>query len=478
MKNARRILGIVALAALVFGGARLAGWIAQRRAVVTVQRQLIQDVAQLDGHAYYDFQLLDANTPGERLVDSDDPDIDRHPLAGLCGEDWFHDIVYVTFAQVDGVPEDRRVTVRGEIGDAQILPLLQLPRLQWLAVSGTAISDAAVAQIARQSSLQRLWLSRTQIGDPALNSLLQCPTLTHLALEGTPTSDVGLTSLSQLPSLRFLSLGSPYVTADGLRRLGQTRTLEELHLDRLPVDAAVTKQLAQLTQLRVLSLRMTPLTDEAMAALHPLQLLQEVHLDGTLLGDAALATAAQWKQLKILSVAYTSITDVGLQELAACTQLQRLDVKQTSVSLAGLHKLFVQQQQRTWTDGLQCVFTTRASEAGQLISLDLSPVRLSDSDVGYLLPLTELQWLTMSNSRLTDAGIQTLLQADWKQLSLLRLDNADISDVSLERLAQLPALRTLHIANTHVSPAAVAKLTARKPGLRVYTEQFADKKLK
>ncbi len=468
----RRWLGLIALVVLVFLLARVGGWFAARRTVVELQRQVVQLVNELDGHYYYDYQLVQANSSAENLLDHDSPAIRKHPLAAVFGDDWFHDVFYVTFAQFDGVPEDRQIAIRSEIGDAQIAPLLQLPQLKWLALSGTAVTDQGVVQLATLPNLQRLWLGGTQITDRAIQSVGHCESLTHLAIEGTATSDAGLAQIAALPHLKFLSLGSPYISADGLSRLGQTSTLEELHVDRLPVGERALQAFENLLRLRVLSLRMTPVTDEGIGRLGKLTQLEQLYLDGTLISDAALNAAQAWKNLHTLSLAYTSITDAGLQKLEECRKLKSLDLTQCNCSLNGISELFKVRQTRSWEEALGLVFNTKLNSQGALTSLDLSPLRVSDADMHALLPLTELQWLIMPNSSLTDAGIETLLTVPWKQLTLLRIDNSNITDHGLELLGRLPALRTLHIANTKVSPAAIDRLSDSKVGLRVYLNQL------
>ncbi len=472
----RRWLGLLALVVIVFFLARVGGWFVARRSTVAIQRQVMQLVNELDGHYYYDYQLLQADSPEENLADRDNKTVRKHPLAAVFGDDWFHDVFYVTFAQFNGVPKDRQVAIRSDIGDEQIARLMQLTQLKWLALSGTAVTDQAFEQISALPYLQRLWLGRTQVTDRALQSLVNCETLTHLAIEGTAISDAGLARIAPLPRLKFLSLGSPYISADGLSRLKQTNTLEELHLDRLPVNERALQAIENITRLRVLSLRMTPVTDAGIERLGKLTQLEQLYLDGTLISDAALTGAAAWKHLQKLSLAYTSVTDVGLEKLAECKQLKSLDLTQCRCSLGGIQELFVQQQSRSWEQALGVVFETKLNSQGALTSLDLSPLRVSDADIQALLPLSELQWLMMPNNNLTDAGIEALLTVPWKQLTLLRLDNANLTDQGLEQLGRLPALRTLHIAGTKVSQAAVDRLMTSKVGLRVYADLLVPSK--
>ena len=469
-KRLLRFLRVSALVISVFVLARGFGWYANRRSTVNLQRKAIQHVLELGGHFYYDYQRIHPNSNDERLADLDSQAVSRHPLANLFGEDWFHDIFYITFAQNDRVPKRGHVAIKNKIGDEQLVPLLQLPALEWIALSGTGVSDEGVFQIATLPKLRKVWLSRTEVTDQAMMSLSRCETLTHLAIEATSTSDKGVAYVARLPNLQFLSLGSPYISSDGLSKLSKTISLQELYLDRLPIDERVLHSFEHLTQLRILSLKMTPVTDQGIQHLTGLQQIKQLYLDGTLITDAALDAASGWPGLETFSLAHTLVSDAGLQKLEGCTKLKSLNLTQTKCSLNGIEELFVRRQSRTWADALSAVFSTRLNPLGEVISLDLSPLRITDADMRLVLPMQQLEWLMMPNNRLTDVGVEALLSAKWKRLSLIRLDNSDISDKGLELLGGLPALKTLHISNTKISTNAIEKLAARRPGLRVYTE--------
>lgn len=468
----KKVGGFALLAGIVYLAAHTAGWYTKRQSIVELQRQVAAQVDELSGHYYYDFQLQHAGEPDETLLDPDDPDIKRHPLSQFLGPDWLHDIFYVTFAQYDGVPEDGRVTQRTEIGDGDLAEIIQLPGLRWLAVSGTAVSDRGVAALSRLP-LERLWLSQTPLTDRGLLSLGQCPSLTHLALEATATSDQGLAAIATLPQLRFLSLGSPYLTADGLQRLGQAQHLSELYLDRLPVDAGVLQALSGLQDMQTLSLRLTPTTDSGLSQLGSLNKLRKVHLDGTSISDEGLRVAGGWKELRELSLTRTAIGNAGLTMLSGCTQLETLRIAQTECTLAGVLELLTVQQARPLSRALQVAFETRRNNEQQLISLDLRDVRVSDSDIGLLAPLRQLQWLKMPNNTLSDTGAQTLVELKLSELSLLEIDGARITKQGLEQLAKIPSLRNLHLGRTAIPAEAIEQLKSHKPSLRVYTEQLA-----
>lgn len=465
----RRWLLLAALILLTFAVGRVAGWYLKRSQIVAHQQAVTSQVKALGGHYYYDFQLLDEQQG--LLADDDDQDCQPHWLARWLGQDWFHDVFYVSFAQFRGFNADGASPAeRSEIGDRELVPIALLPELRWLALSGTHVTDSGIEMLAAVPRLERLWLSQTPISDQALVSLSKCNTLMHLDIAGTYTSDRGLEFLLQLPQLRSLSLGSPLMTAQGLARLNQPVSLTELYLDQLPIDPRVIEALAELVSLETLSLRSTSVSDEGFDHLSRLTRLRQVRLDNTAVRDQALRTAASWKDLEELSLRATRITDAGLLELADCRKLQELNLNRTACSLTGILDLLVERQGRTLEEALDIVFDTKANSQGNLISLDLAGIRIVDRELEILSQLAELQWLKIPDNQLTDAGAVRLSRLGLNKLSLLEIGAQQVTSAGLAALASLPKLRNLNLRGANISQPELAELTATHPALRIDLE--------
>ncbi len=451
----------------VFLVARLLGTIAIRWSAAQRQAEAIQQVRALKGHCYYDFQIVDEGLATETLMDADDPDADPHWMSSLMGLDYCHDVVYVTFSQFDGVPDDGATTaIRADVTDQDLQLLTAFPKLRWLAASGTAITDDAVAQIADAFSLNRFWCGQTQITDESMRSLSAVDSLTHLAIEQTVVSDVGMTFVAQMQSLQSLSIGCPRVTASGLQLVGDLRELRELYVDQMPIGNAMGA-IAQLTNLKVLSARRTGLNDAQADMLRALENIRVLHLDDTLIGDQGLLAAEGWTELEQLTLTRTLITDEGLARLAPCVKLSRLDVSQTQCTLGGILHLLRDQIGQSLEQSLEIAFQTHF-EGEELVSLDFTGIHIRDGDMAVLAELPSLQWLNIPGSNLTNLGIQQLSQASLPDLRLLKINDADVDDAGLIYLAALPALRDLHVINTRITDAGIATLRERNRRLRVY----------
>ena len=466
-KSARQIVQMGLVICLVFVLGRLGGWIVNRRAVIDTRKPILAELDRLGAHYYYDYQLIDSEMP--KLADEGSPDIKKHWLVPLFGRDWFHDVFYVTFAKLDGHRTDGAAAMQqSKIDDRTLLELSELQGLRWLALTGTGISDSGMVTLSKQLALERLWVSQTQITDAGLKQLASMGSVTHLSIEVTPTSDHGLAFLVGLPKLRSLSLGSPLFTSAGLRQLQQARSIEHLYLDFLPVDDSVLAAIGELRQIRTLSLRQTAITDEGLDRLKGLQKIKELRLDGCRLSDAALLPASEWKELEILSLANTRIGDQGLRFLAGCNALQTIRVSESACTLTGVLDLLVGKLGRDLAKALTTAFNAKLDRGGNVTSVNLSSVRITDGDIELLSGLQQLQWLTMQNNELTDAGARRIAELGFSHLKMLKLDDARITDDGLASLSTLTNLRDLHIGKTRITPQALVAMQASKPFLRIY----------
>jgi uncharacterized membrane protein len=118
----------------------------------------------------------------------------------------------------------------GDTEMAAIRPLA--PQTVWLDVSGTCITDAGLATIARFPNLTRLHLNLTRVSDAGLKQLTGLQHLEYLNLYGTRVTDAGLEVLAGLAKLRTLYVWQTAVSESGLERL-------KSKLPRLEADAGL-----------------------------------------------------------------------------------------------------------------------------------------------------------------------------------------------------------------------------------------------
>ena len=120
--------------------------------------------------------------------------------------------------------------------DDQVRRLLrQAPKLVWLNLAYTDITDEALCELSCAPGLRVLTLIRTRVGDVGIQHLARLRNLENLYLSGTNVTDGGLRYLADLKSLRKLYLNDTAVTDAGLEWLGSLDKLEVLDLNNTRV---------------------------------------------------------------------------------------------------------------------------------------------------------------------------------------------------------------------------------------------------
>ncbi len=103
----------------------------------------------------------------------------------------------------------------------------------------------------------------------------------------------------------------------------------------------------------------------------------------------------------------------------------------------------------------------------QLVTLDLSATKVTDSSVGKLAGAENLKMIRLAETTVTDASIDTLLKL--KKLESINLYGTKVTDAGVLKLADLPGLKRLYLWQTAVTPDAIAKLKEKLPGCEIVT---------
>jgi tRNA A-37 threonylcarbamoyl transferase component Bud32/Leucine-rich repeat (LRR) protein len=151
----------------------------------------------------------------------------------------------------------------------------------------SGIDDAALAKLSELPQLESLFLTNTAISDAALARVAACKSLQELGLSGTKITPAGLSSLAPLPKLARLYVAKTTLGSEGLRQLGDLTGLTHLSLLGVQLSDDDLAPLKRLNQLEWLDVSGTPLTDAALTHLARLAKLREINVTGTAISDAA-----------------------------------------------------------------------------------------------------------------------------------------------------------------------------------------------
>lgn len=129
--------------------------------------------------------------------------------------------VVTPIAQGDNHLDVNLHTSGSAVTDASLAVLAKLPNIINLDLGGTSISDAGLVNLKGLKSLTRLHLEGTKVTDAGLVNVEGLRELTYLNLYNTGITDAGLARLTKLANLRSLYVWQTKVTDDGVAKLKQ-----------------------------------------------------------------------------------------------------------------------------------------------------------------------------------------------------------------------------------------------------------------
>jgi len=408
------------------------------------------------------------------------------------------------------------------INDAALLHLAKLPSLQYLLLWDKNFTDTGMAYLKNAPSLRILHFGHLpQLTDAALVHLSQIPELERLSLHWNRNiTDAGIVHLQKLRSLKMLDIGNSQVTNEGLAHLAKIKSLEYLALPAVrstakgfdhPITDKGLAHLAQLERLRYLNLGIVvqsgPITDEGLRHISRLQMLEELTIGGRSISNSGMEHIAKLTNLKKLDIcAFNKVTDEGLAKLTALKSLKELSIGDygAKITISGLSCLnaipslvelhlggIVQDYSGLNISGLtkleKLTFSLKGKPVGKTIVRD--PVRdedlaclanlkrlksfktgygtkgqISNAGMSYLAELTNMEWLILYGSNLTDDGLRYL--ANMKKLNMLFIDSGKFTDKGLHHLEDIKSLESITLAGeNYFSPAALKQFRKKLPNL-------------
>lgn len=223
------------------------------------------------------------------------------------------------------------------------------------------------------------------VSDDDIELLGEISTLEEVYIAGNPITDRGIKVLERLPRVRKLSLWSTRVSDDGLASVGKLRNLEVLDIKHSQFTNKGLVHLREMTRLRRLLLSMW-LNDE---------------------GIEHLAT--------IPRLSFKSLKTLGLTDATVSLIHERIDVKELRI-------------ERPYGD--------RWAE--------------------FLVDHPTLESLYVVHAEMSDTQLRELMLSN--RLQYLSISNTPVSDEGLIAAKQLTNMKSLHLAVTKVTPAGIFKI--------------------
>jgi Leucine-rich repeat (LRR) protein len=302
-----------------------------------------------------------------------------------------------------------------------------------LNLSGTRITDDALAQVKRLPDLKSLDLSFTDVTDKGISHISEMPQLTQLVLNDTMITEAALPLLEKLVNLKTLDLSRNRVNQASVARLRKKLSASILYTPDPLLDALSRyrgdwdKALGAVKGHQSggeVTFFNSPILDSALKVLgryHSIELsyCQNITNDG-------LKYLLRNKRLKNLVLQYDGqVSDQGLENLSGLSSLQSLTISTIVTTNRGLAAI-------SQMKGL-----TR-------LILDGTELKFDDGGVAYLTRLKRLEHLTINHSNITDVSLKTISRI--RSLRSIELTNdGKVSGAGYASLSELPLLRELSI---------------------------------
>lgn len=186
------------------------------------------------------------------------------------------------------------------------------------------------------------------------------------------------------------------MTPEAIKALAEFTDLEYLSLWGTTVGDDDIRRLASLANLQAIDLSYTDVTGKSIRSLSSLKKLAYLRLEGCDVKDEHLAPLARMPQVSMLYLGRTKVTDAGLKHLRGLKDLNVLQLSDCKISDEGLASL-----------GdfpiIQHLWLSKTIRYGEQDRSDLT-----DACVDYLTSLDTLIDLQISDSQLTQSGLQKL----------------------------------------------------------------------
>lgn len=224
-------------------------------------------------------------------------------------------------------------TMRYPASDLDMANVEQLPTIEYINLSGTAVTDDGLASLQRLqklrtvlmpagatnrglkpvgeiTTLRAITLTGAKISGDGLSRIKAATELMWLDLGGASITDEDAVQLRVFRNLRFLSLGNTKITDDGLQHVASMTKLETLFLPRATTDKGLLF-LREMKNLKRLYLFNCAISNASGPILGRLTGLEELNLYGTAVGDAFIESIPSLRNLEYLNVGKTNVTTAG-----------------------------------------------------------------------------------------------------------------------------------------------------------------------
>ena len=248
-----------------------------------------------------------------------------------------------------------------------------------------------------------------------------------------------------LPSVYFTMDAEGYATEADLTECGGineaiAKIAEFPKLTRVLLDGTKTTDgtfdsLEKMTELKFLSIERCNVSAEALAKLKGLKNLTFFQLFRATLNEETMKAISEYPSLEQIRCGQTRVGDAELSTLAGSKTLKAIDLSDCNrVSINGLRSL---------------------AQCPKLSFLKVYGKSIDDSCMDVVATMKSLKVLGLNDTRVTDVGMEKLADLDLRELHLFR---TKVSDVGAKVISQMPNIATLNLRDTKLSDEGIGHL--------------------
>lgn len=199
---------------------------------------------------------------------------------------------------------------------AQIKAGARVEHLKGVALDGSHVLPASLAELKEYKHLTELSLPFTNLNDEGLRKIGELTNLEYLSLASTKIDNEGFSHLTQLSRLQALILGATRVDDQSAEVFRHFKALKKLHFYGERVSDALIDALREAKGMSDLCLYRSGVSGTGVATLSKsFPALARLSLEKTQLSDSALRSVATMDALEFLNLSETGVTAVGIREL-------------------------------------------------------------------------------------------------------------------------------------------------------------------
>lgn len=312
----------------------------------------------------------------------------------------------------------KRLGIAGEvrISNNAFVYLRSMEHLKELSLSNTGTTDEGVREIAKLSRLEELDLSNTGVSNAGLAEISKLTRLKRLVLP-SQTSDQTLLTLVNLNDLQALSVQASGITDKGLEALKAFKQLRELNLSACKsIVGSGLSGLTDLSSLRTLDISFASLDDEVVGRCLRLKALRRLEMQRTNVSGKTFLAVKRSPDLEVLNVRRCGrVTDATMSVLCGLKSLRNVDLSETNIGDKSVEIL----SSNIGLEELRLSFVKNISDEScailhrfeRLRKLDLMGTGITDAGIDDLVRLKSIEWLNISRTAVSEAGVKRVRQA-------------------------------------------------------------------